>query len=578
MSSNGNRWSIEERRAALDVAEANGVELLVIGGGITGAGVLRDAASRGLSALLVERGDFACGTSSRSSKLIHGGFRYLAEGQLRVTREACRERDLLLELAPHLVQPVSFLMPAFEGSKVPMWQVRAGLLAYSALANFRRSARTRMLSPKDVSKYAPGLRRDGLRGGGLYTDAQTDDVRLVIESLRSARGLGAEAVNHCEVIELLRHADGRISGARVRDADSERIRVIRADAVVNATGVSVDRLRNSDAVGNGATRPAKGVHLAIPRDRLEIDGAVVFEAHDRRHVFVVPWEEVLLIGTTDEFSDEIDEPEVRIDEVHYLLTAANAAFPRAALTTNDLRSVFAGVRPLAATEGADTPSTSVSREDRVDDDGGGLWSVSGGKLTTYRAMGQRIVDRVVDRLATERRRELSPSRTATLPMREAASRGDSIGGQDGVVSVLTEQSGIDTYRAERLARMYGYDALELVANAPPDALEPIGRSRFLFAELAWTWQRECPGSLCDLLERRLRVALLVEGQGLRELARMGRVVAEAAGWSDERTERELDEYVAVVRRRYQIAPPRVAKRAEPVEALPEESLARAAAG
>jgi glycerol-3-phosphate dehydrogenase len=566
-------WSRAERSAALARAENEGVELLVVGGGITGAGVLRDAASRGMHALLVERDDFASGTSSRSSKLIHGGFRYLAEGQLRVTREACRERDLLLQLAPHLIRPMPFPVPAFEGSKVPMWQVRAGLLAYSALANFRRTARTKIVNAEEVLAYAPGLRAEGLRGGGLYTDAQTDDARLVVESLKSARYLGGEAVNHAEVVELVRHGDGRMAGARVLDLESGQVRTIRAEFAVNATGVSVDRVHELGGVdGGGGIRPAKGIHLAIPRDRLQIDGAVVFEAHDRRHVFVVPWEDVLLIGTTDEFSDEVDEPAVQIEEVHYLLTAANAAFPRAALTTNDLRSVFAGVRPLAASADDESPSTSVSREDRIENDGRGLLSVSGGKLTTYRAMGERIVDLVVAGLPSERRRALQPSRTAVLPLREQAIDADALAGE------LIERHAVDASRAQRLVRAYGSDALPLLDQAAPADREPIGDSQFLFAEIAWSWRTECPLNLCDLLERRLRVALLVEGQGLRQLERIGCLAAAAAGWSAKRVERELDDYVAVVRRRYQISPPREVRRSEASGSAALPQLARVAHG
>ena len=199
------------------VPTRHGVDVLIVGGGITGAGVLRDAATRGLRTLLVERDDFASGTSSRSSKLIHGGLRYIAKGQLAVTRQACRERDQLLRLNPHLVRPLPFLFPAYEDSKVPLWQVHAALWTYAALASFRRGSRFRMLNPEEVAQRAPDLHTEGLRGAGLFWDARVDDARLVLETLKSARSLGAAAANHAEVVEFLCDADGRVTGARVRD-------------------------------------------------------------------------------------------------------------------------------------------------------------------------------------------------------------------------------------------------------------------------------------------------------------------------------------------------------------------------
>jgi glycerol-3-phosphate dehydrogenase len=543
-------WSKAERHEALARAEREGVDLLVIGGGINGAGVLRDAASRGLRALLVEREDFAAGTSSRSSKMIHGGIRYIAEGQLRVTRASCRERDLLLRLAPLLVRPLPFLFPAYEGSAVPLWQIRALLLSYSALANFRRTARTRVLRPAEVAHYSHDLRSAGLRGAGMYMDAQVDDARLVLESLRSARRLGADAVNHAEVFEFLRAGDGRIAGAVVRDSAAGRSYAIPAAVVVNAAGPAAERVRGLDRpVAKPELRPAKGIHLVIPRRRLHTEAAIVLEAPDGRHVFLCPWEDVLLIGTTDAFSDEIDEPVVRIEEVHYLLSAANEAFPRAGLTTNDLRSVFAGVRPLAAAEDEDTPSSKVSREDRIYQDPSGLISTVGGKLTTYRATGERIVDRVVRALPASRRGGVGPSRTAELPLREDHFDAAELAG------ALQAGYGVSAPSAWHLVRTYGGDAEALLAGASPELRETIGASRFLYAEIPWSFRSECPLTLCDLLERRMRLAIFADGQGLLELDRISDVAAQAAGWDAARREQEAAAYTAAVRRRYQIVAP-----------------------
>lgn len=539
-------WGLDERRAALSRAERDGVDLLVIGGGICGAGVVREAASRGLRAFLVERGDFASGTSSRSSKMIHGGLRYLAHGHFSVTREACRERDQLARLNPNLVRPLPFLFPAWDGGKTPPWQVRAALWTYSALAGFRREARFRMLSREEVAEYSRDVRRDGLLAAGVYHDAQTDDARLVLEVLKSARRLGGDAAPHAEVVDLLQ-AGGRVAGARVHDRLEGRTLAIRAHAVVNAAGPGIARVRGLDPSARPArVRPAKGVHLVIPRERLHVRGAVALEADDGRRLFVCPFEDVLMIGTTDTFTDEIDEPVVTIDEVHYLLAAANASFPDAALTTNDIRSVWAGVRPLVADEDADAPPSDVSRESEIEESPSGLLSMAGGKLTTFRAMGEAAVDRALRRLPAERRRAAGPSRTFRLALREDAF--DPAAFQQE----LRSRHRLSPRSAEHLVRAWGAEAAALLDAAPEAWRRPIGRSRYLYAEIPWAFRTECAASLCDVLERRVRLALFAEGQGLPELARIAAVAGEALGWDPDRTRAEASAYAAAVRRRYQI--------------------------
>jgi glycerol-3-phosphate dehydrogenase len=548
-------WSLSERQAALAQAERDGLDLLVIGGGISGAGVLRDAASRGLRVLLVERDDFASGTSGRSSKLIHGGLRYIGEGHLSVTREACRERDLLVRQNPHLVRPLPFLFPAFEGGRYRLWQVRAALWIYETLANFRQSARFRMLRPDEVAAYSRDLRREGLQGAGLYQDAQVDDVRLVLETIRSARALAGEAANHAEVVEFERGGQGTLVGARVYDRLTHRSYRFRAAVIVNAAGAAVERVRGLDRpVRQRELRPAKGVHLVIPRSRIHAEGAVTFVARDGRSLFLVPWNEVALVGTTDTFSDEIDEPAVLIEEVHYLLAAVNEAFPKVSLTTNDLRSVFAGVRPLVAPPESTSPPSSVSREHRLYQDPSGLISTAGGKLTTYRATAKEIVDLVVRRLPRERRVALGPSLTAALPLRhDSFSRAD-------FEADLRSRFGLAPGRAAHLVRTYGAAAQELLAAVPSPLHGPVGSSRFTWAEIPWVFRTECPATLCDLLERRMRVVLFAEGQGLRNLDQIARLAGEAAGWDAERSRGEAMAYADSVRRRYQIVPPRSSAR------------------
>ena len=541
-------WSLHERRLGLERAEREGVDLLVIGGGVTGAAVLRDAASRGLRAFLVERDDFAAGTSGHSSKMIHGGLRYIGEGALGVVRESCRERDRLLRLDPELVRPVRFLLPSYEGGKLPLWQVRAALVVYAALANFRRTARFQMLSPDEALRFCPALRREGLRGAGVYVDGQVDDARLVLETLKSARRLGGEAANHAEVIEFLVGEGGSVRGARVRDALSGRTFELRAAALVNAAGPAVERVRGLQRRGEAARlRPAKGIHLVIPRERIRTQGCVTFQAEDGRQLFLHPIGDVALLGTTDDWSEEIDAPGVTIEEVHYLLDAANRAFPEAALTTNDLRSVYAGVRPLVASEDAGSPVSSVSREHRVETDASGLVSAWGGKLTTHRAMAEDIVDRATRRLAHERR--FGRSRTWELPLRDE--RIDAA----GLAREIEGLHALPPACADELVRSHGAEALVLLAEAPPKLRAPIGSSRFVWAAVPWALRHECAATLCDVLERRVRLAVFAIGQGTAELATLARVAGEAAGWDEARTRAEALAYADAVRRRYQIVAP-----------------------
>jgi len=547
-------WGEAERARALDAAASGEpLDVLVVGGGITGAAVLRDAASRGLRAFLVERGDFACGTSSRSSKMIHGGLRYLAEGQFRVTAEACRERDLLVRQHPNLVRSTPFLFPSFSGGKVPPWQVRAAMWVYAAMGRFRRSARFRMLDAREAHRFSPDLRREGFRTAAVYHDGQVDDARLVLELVRSARALGAEAANHAEVTALL-HADGRVAGARVRDLLRGCDRTLRARAVVNAAGPGLERVRGLDGVpAHPELRPAKGVHLVIRGDRVRSEGAVTFEAEDGRHLFLAPWDDLSLIGTTDDFTDEVDEPVVTIEEVHYLLAAANAAFPGVALTTNDIVSVYAGVRPLVAPPEATVPPSSVSREHQIYEDPSGLISAAGGKLTTHRSMARGLVDRALRYLPEDRRRAAGPSRTDGLPLRDDDFDGEAL------ASSLVARFDVGWIQARHLVRQYGREAEPLLAEAPSEQRCSIGSSRYSWAEIPWALRTECATSLSDLLEHRVRMAIFAVGQGIPELPDIAQLAARTVGWDEERTRAETAAYRATVMRRYQIARPRAAR-------------------
>ncbi len=538
-------WGASERSQALERLAREGVELAVIGGGITGAGVLRDAALRGLTSALFERGDFASGTSSHTSKMIHGGLRYIAEGQLGVTRESCVERDLMARLNPELVWPLPFLFCAFDDGVAP-WKMVAGLSIYSALAGFKGGA-FKILRKPEIEALSRDVRKSGLRAAGLYHDQQVDDARIVLETVKDARRAGAEAVNHAEVVGFEKE-DGKVRALLVRDGTDGRTFAIRAARVVNASGPRTDHVRNLDQpLTHEELRPAKGVHVVIARERVHADAAVAFQAEDGRHVFLCPHGDVHLIGTTDEFTGELDEPRVSQRDVDYLLAAANHAFPGAKLAPADLVSVYAGVRPLVADGGAERPPSSVSREHRISEDPSGLLSVAGGKLTTYRHMAEQIVDRVVKGLTPERRAALRPCSTHTRPLRgeepeRAAFRRE-----------LAARFELPPAVADRLVHTWGRDALALLEGAAVGTRTPIRGSRFLLCEVAWSIEHECALDLCDVLERRVRVAVFARGQGLPQLDELARVAQVAGGYSDARADEEKQRYRARVASRYQVS-------------------------
>ncbi len=538
-------WALNDRAQALQNAVQNDVELLVIGGGITGAGVLRDAAQRGLSALLVEADDFAGGTSSATSKMIHGGLRYLAEGQLAVTRQSCVERDRLRRLNPNLVRDLPFLLCSFKGGIKP-WKVRAGLTLYSLLAGFGKG-RFSILSSSKITELSRDLRREGLQTVGMYHDAMVDDARFVLEVLKAARRDGADAVSHAAAVGFEHNEEGRLSAVQIEDRLTGSVHSIKANIVVNATGPGVDEVRGLDrSLSRQELRPAKGVHVTIRRDRLHADAAVACQAADGRNMFLCPCHDVHLIGTTDTFTGEDDWRDVTWEEVDYLLEAANRTFPDSQLTRDDVVSVYAGVRPLVAQPGEDRPPSSVSREHRITEDASGLISVAGGKLTTFRVMAEELVNRAVQQLPKARRSRLSPCRTATSALRH-----DEFDVAD-LNNDLDRTYGLTSRHRERLIEAWGSDVLALLKDCPPEWREPVGSSRYLYAEIAWAIQYECAASLCDILEHRLRMAALSPGQGLQELDRIATVAAEVTGWSEEREEHEKAAYCKRVRRRYQV--------------------------
>jgi len=540
-------FSHQTRAAALASMAAEPVDLLVIGGGITGAGIARDAALRGFRIALVDKGDFGGGTSSHSSRLIHGGIRYLEQRDFRLVFEASRERRVLLRIAPHLVRPLPFLFPVYRGARVPAWKLRAGMWLYDLLAAFRNVKTHRWLNPKQVRRAEPALKDRGLSGAALYWDAQTDDARLVLATMRSAARAGAQVANYAEVMSLLK-PDGRVRGAVVRDVLSGETRTVRALVVVNAGGPWVDGLRRmDDPTALPLLRPTKGAHVAVPRRRIGNERAItLFSAIDGRVMFVLPLGELSYIGTTDTDADASpDALRVTADDVTYLLRSANAAFPDAHLAPNDVVSVWAGLRPLLQQDAAAAPSQ-VSREHRVVESAQGLITIAGGKLTTYRVMARDVVDRVAARLHELDGRPVAPRPpTDRLPLP---------GGEAAELEVVLESArarAVPDATARHLVASYGSETPAILNLVERDRGlgDPIAPGRpEIWAEVAHAVEREMALRIQDVLIRRLHLFYEYAEQGTAVAAPVAQRMKKLLGWDDVREAEELVDYFKVVER------------------------------
>jgi glycerol-3-phosphate dehydrogenase len=546
---------LARRGAVLEALSRERFDVLVVGGGINGAGIARDAAMRGLRVALVEKSDFASGTSSRSSKLIHGGLRYLEQGHVRLVLEAVRERERLRRLAPHLVRPQEFLFPLY-GSLAP-WKLGAGLWAYDLLAGWWSVRRHRMLRPRAVHEAEPALRRDGLRGAGLYFDYRTDDARLVLETMLAATAEGATVASYADVVALVKDG-GRITGARVVDRLSGREVGINAAVVVNAAGPWVDRVAALDEPGATRLRLTKGVHVLVPRARIGHRAAIVLNAvRDGRVMFVIPWGDQSLVGTTD--TDHVGGPEtppvVERSDVDYLLETVNHYFPAANLVPGDVVSAFAGLRPLVAPPpGADADPSDVSREEDIFVSASGLVTIAGGKLTTYRLIAATVVDRVVRVLrdAGDRRR-FRRSRTGTVPLpggmaapevlAAAALSRDGHGLAPAVIGHLADRYG------SRLGEVLGVVARDRTLGAPLAATLPDRR-----AEVVEAVEHEWALTLEDVLRRRTQIALRDGSSGAAVATEVADLMAGVLDWDAATTQARARAYVADVeagRRRWQ---------------------------
>ncbi|MGZ8738067.1 MAG: glycerol-3-phosphate dehydrogenase/oxidase, partial [Nocardioides sp.] len=531
--------SPQAREAALEAMASTELDVLVVGGGVTGVGTALDSVTRGLSTGLLEQRDYASGTSSRSSKLIHGGLRYLEMMDFGLVREALQERGLLLtRLAPHLVRPVPFLYPLTHHWERPY--VGAGLMMYDAMAMAGKYdmgvPRHRHLFKRQVARIAPDIRPEAMTGAIQYHDAQVDDARLVTTIARTAAAHGAHCASRVKVTGFLREGE-RVTGARARDLETGRELDVRAKVVVNAAGVWTDQIQELVG-GRGAlnVQASKGIHLVVPRDRIRSDSGIILRT-EVSVLFVIPWGRHWIIGTTDTKWDlDKAHPAASRTDIDYLLDNVNRIL-REPLRHEDVEGVYAGLRPLLT--GESEPTSRISREHTVVAPVPGLVIIAGGKLTTYRVMGRAAIDAA--------RHSLGPggvpdSITDRVPLVGA----DGFETRTNQRASLARTSGLHRARIDHLLGRYGGlvdELLDLVAEQP-DLAEPLaGAEDYLRAEIVYAATHEGARHLDDVLTRRTRISIETFDRGVGVSPEVARLMGAELGWDDARTAAEVDHYL-----------------------------------
>ncbi|EJD8551290.1 TPA: glycerol-3-phosphate dehydrogenase/oxidase [Staphylococcus pseudintermedius] len=480
-------------------------DLIVVGGGITGAGIALDATARGMKVALVEMQDFAQGTSSRSTKLVHGGLRYLKQLQVGVVAETGKERAIVYENGPHVTTPEWMLLPMHKGGTFGKFSTSIGLAMYDRLAGVKKSERKKMLSKKETSAKEPLVKQDGLKGGGYYVEYRTDDARLTIEVMKKAAEQGADIMNYAKVTNFLYDNKEKVNGVAVVDRLGNETFEIKGKKVVNATGPWVDEVRSADySKNNKQLRLTKGVHVVIDQSKFPLRQAVYFDTEkDGRMIFAIPREGKAYVGTTDTFyNNDKSKPLVNQEDRDYLVDAINYMFPTVHITDADIESTWAGVRPLIFEEGKD-PSE-ISRKDEIWEGKSGLLTIAGGKLTGYRHMALEIVDLVEKRLKQEYKLKFKEVDTKHIPI-----SGGDVGGSANFEQFIEDKvaaakaMNLDTDLARRLATKYGSNVDDLFAIAQAAQHQNTGLPLELYVELVYGVQNELVVKPTDFLVRRI---------------------------------------------------------------------------
>jgi glycerol-3-phosphate dehydrogenase len=529
------------RESALEAMGSEPFDLLVVGGGITGAGVARDAALRGMKVALVEKSDYGAGTSSRSSKIIHGGVRYLEYLQIGLVRESALERSVLRRIAPHLVHPLTFLYPVFGGES--LLKIRTGLLLFDVLAGRHRGERSRRLDPGETRELLPGL-RSPLKGSVRYPEYICDDGRFTLANVASAAAHGARVANHARAVRFVRSGD-RVVGASVRDELGGRELEVRARATVNATGPWMQGLLQGSGLSVAhPIIPSKGIHILLRRERLPLRAATFLRSPSGRSGLAMPRGPWVYIGTSDtEYRDDLDSPRAEPDEVDELLGLVQNCFPEAGIDARDVITTWAGLRPLIYEEGKSTRD--MSREDKVWVDPPGLVVVAGGKLTTYRPMARRILEAVARSMG-----ESLPGKESTHRIPLPGTPAEDVADWRARTGVALGTAEVAPATVERLHFLYGTEVETLLAwgRDDPAWLAPLAPGiPALRGEVRLAVERESALTLPDVLDRRLALTLFQAGGAVEAADEASRIAGGILGWDERRRRTEVRGYLEFAR-------------------------------
>ncbi len=497
------RFSVLDRKPLLHQVKNTKYDILIIGGGVTGAGIALDAASRGLKTCLIEKNDFASGTSNKSTKLIHGGLRYLKQMEISLVKESGSERAIVHNLVPHLVVPEKMLLPLIEGGTYGKTMTSIGLKVYDFLADVEGDDKRKMLSAKETLEKEPLLNKENLRGGGFYAEYRTDDARLTVELLKKAAAYGADVLNYCEMTDFVYKDNGKIKHIKAKDNNSGDSFEIKSKAYISAAGPWVDKVRTKDtSLNNKRLHLTKGVHLVFSRERFPLSQSIYFDVSDGRMIFAIPRGRATYVGTTDtNYTGDLNRVVATQDDAKYLIDAANNMFPDLNLNIEDIESNWAGLRPLIHEEGKD-PSD-LSRKDEIFVSDSGLVSIAGGKLTGYRKMAQRTIDEALKQFKKKKLKQLKPSTTKQIQLTsEPLKNLEEVKKYQKILTHKLKSEGIDDeYQAWYLTSNYGKQT-DIILKKLNFFINPTPIERLIRAELWYTVHHEMVNGLSDFFVRR----------------------------------------------------------------------------
>jgi len=539
-------FSAQDRPQIIKSLEKEYYDIIIIGGGITGAGIALDAASRGLKVALVEKGDFASGTSSKSTKLIHGGLRYLKQLEFSLVREVGKERAIVHHLAPHLVRPEKMLLPLITNGNYGHIMTSVGLMVYDVLANVDKEDQRKMLSKEETMKLEPLLKDDVVEGGGLYAEYQTDDFRLVIEVIKASMQYNAHPINYMEVEQILEKG-GMAYGVQCKDKVSNKSIEILGDYIINATGPWVDLVRSKiEKIGGKSLHLTKGVHIVVPHEKLPVKHSVYFDVSDGRMIFAIPKNDITYIGTTDtEYIGDPGDAQVNQKDVDYILDAVDHMFPSIHLKKSDIVSSWAGIRPLIAEAGKS--ASEISRKDELFVADNGMMSIAGGKLTGYRQMAKKVVVEVLEKKEKKsgiKKKRKCQTKKIPLPGNEFK---DYAAVKNYKNELKKNNTAFDSTTIDYLVDIYGTQTDEIIKNA-----KEIGGNQpdlqLLKAEVNFSLENEMTMTLLDFYERRTG-RIFFKIQSIEEtLATVLPIMTKYLGWSEVRIEEELKQLNNEVKR------------------------------